>query len=169
MTMPRNVEAAGLTAWLLILAAAAYAIQPIEPLRRAWHTRRVRRHAWQTGEDLTAGLAAVEATPEPEPPPAWHSAPWVTGTGELPTVGTQPVCSCGGRRCRPARLGEDCGQAAMGERPAYWRRLPTGRHTLTLAAARWLAGDWWEADLPVRLRRELGRLSGAGTIPAGMS
>jgi hypothetical protein len=90
-----------------------------------------------------------------------------------PEPGTQSRCpnpGCHGRRCASwRRRGIPCGDQSMAA-GAAWHLvglpLPRdGRHAVSTALVRWLAGDWWEVPLPVRLRRRLGRTAGAARTP----
>jgi len=90
-----------------------------------------------------------------------------------PGSGGQPPCpnpGCRGRHCATwRRRAIPCSdQHATVELPVYAAGLPLprdGRHSVSAALVRWLAGDWWDAPLPVRLRRQLGRLAGATRVP----
>lgn len=131
---------------------------------------RLRLAAAEEDARVIAGPAALPPA-APELPP-WRTAPWVTGTGELPVIGSQPRCpnpACRSRRCRAAREGRDCQMDGSGHSTAYaaGRPLPRdGHHSLPVALAKWLVGDWAAAPLPVATRRQLGRLAGLTRVPA---
>jgi hypothetical protein len=117
---------------------------------------------------VPAELAAVPA--ELAAVPAGLVAP-----ADLPAPGSggQPPCpnpGCRGRHCSTwRRRAIPCSdQHATVELPVYAAGLPLprdGRHSASAALVRWLAGDWWDAPLPVRLRRQLGRLAGTTRVP----
>lgn len=141
---------------LTVLTAIAAAVWWMtSPDRR---TRAAAKAAWEDGADLATGwmLAA-----EPAPVLAeWH---------DVPPRDSSPPCKAGRPRCRECRLGGDCRQYATGELPVYAAGHPLprdGRHSGPAAVARWLAGGWELSELPIGLRRQLGRLAGAVRVPA---
>lgn len=90
-----------------------------------------------------------------------------------PEPGSQAPCpnpDCRGRRCAAwRRRGIACSEPSLpASLPAYAVGSPVpreGRHSATTAIVRWLAGDWWGAPMPVRLRRQLARMAGAARVP----
>lgn len=110
------------------------------------------------GAYQAAELAALTGRPA--------GPPWPEPGSQVPC----PSPTCRGRRCASwRRRGIPCGHPGIPDRlPAYRAGLPLprdGRHSTSAAVVRWLGGDWWEAPLPVRLRRQLARTAGATRVP----
>lgn len=110
---------------------------------------------------------AAELAYEPAGPPQ-------TTRALAPAVPRQhlpcPNPYCRGRHCGTwRRRGVPCSdQTATIDLPLYASGLPLprdGRHAVSTVLVRWLAGDWWEVPMPVRLRRQLGRMAGAARVP----
>lgn len=115
--------------------------------------------AWRDGQDITAGLAMLVAVDTTQDAPPWRTAPTPTG---------DHCPRCGGRRCRPHREGRDCGLDGIAEATAYAASHPLareGRHSGAASILRWLVGDWTTTDMPIGLRRQLGRLAGLARVP----
>jgi len=113
---------------------------------------------------------AAELVCEPPGPAAATLPPQAAPGGHLPCPNSQ----CRGRHCSTwRRRGVPCSdQTATIDMPLYTSGLPLprdGRHAVSTVLVRWLAGDWWEVPMPVRLRRQLGRMAGAARVPVQLS
>lgn len=125
-------------------------------LAARWRWQHGVRQAWTAGAELVRGMAALASAGDDELPP-WRQAPVVDDAWRCPT--------CGIWRCRKGREGEDCG-GREARSVAYWSVAHEGRHTEQAATVRWLADAWGGlAAMPVRLRRDLGRLAGMTRTP----
>jgi hypothetical protein len=98
--------------------------------------------------------AAGELTPAG---PLWRTAPARPAGWSCP--------HCGITRCRTGLEGGNCLADGLTQRTAYWRTVALGRHELSVAVARWIAGSWGQEPLPVAVRRRLGWLAGTDRTP----
>lgn len=139
----------------------------------AEHIGNRRRAALAEEARIVGGLVAINGQSNTELPP-WRTAPWATGTSELPVVGAQPACGCGGRRCRAHREGRDCRWDGVTEPTAYAAGHPLprdGRHSTVAVAVRWLVGEaqWQTGETPIGERLRLARLLGAFRPPTALA
>jgi hypothetical protein len=175
-----NVHPVHTTIWLLIVAAFAAAAHTMAPGRirlvAPWRAARWAAAGWRYRlARLAADVREAAAPRLPELRLAYDTGevtvlpPWRTA----PVVGDDWRCGgCGQHRCREGREGRDCRLSGHDQPTAYAAGHPLpadGRHAVTRAVARWLAGDWWDSPLPALERLRLGRLAGAVRAPVQLA
>jgi hypothetical protein len=141
---------------------------------------------WRAARWVTAGwryqLARLAADVREAAAPRLPELRLAYDTGEvatLPLWRTAPVVAddwlcgyCGEHRCRDGREGRDCRLSGHDQPTAYAAGHPLpadGRHAVTQAVARWLAGDWWNSPLPAVERLRLARLAGMVRSPVQLA